>query len=390
MSKRNNFFSLDFSNIEIKEEKYINKINKLFINNNLLILSWMKNIGKLNLVKEYLVKYSLTNKYFYFNKSNDIENKINSHIDLLKLINNYIQLYKIPKIIILQNISKIKWIKETISYLYKMKYKVILLWNDIQIWWIKEIEILSKINTNKENIINSLSYWSLNLIKQIEDKETKEKILNLIVNDIFLNSIFKDLSVKSIELYIFTITFLSKNNYFYSLRELQKKLNEINKISLKTTIDYIDFSIQSKIIKRCYKYDIKNEKEITSKAKYYFNDNWIRNSLSDFKLNKNILIENLIFNTLNYNNFKIYSGLNWKFNFSFYLKKQSKNIFIHISETNNKDELKKEVNKLNKIKLEWKKFLLVESIENLKIKKLIYDNVEIIEIYDFLEKFKQK
>jgi predicted AAA+ superfamily ATPase len=74
-------------------------------------------------------------------------------------------------------------------------------------------------------------------------------------------------------LYIFTITFLSKNNYFYSLRELQKKLNEINKISLKTTIDYIDFSIQSKIIKRCYKYDIKNEKEITSKAKYYFNDN---------------------------------------------------------------------------------------------------------------------
>jgi predicted AAA+ superfamily ATPase len=79
--------------------------------------------------------------------------------------------------------------------------------------------------------------------------------------------------VKSIELYNYTLTFLSKNNFFLSLRDIHKNLDKINKISLKTTIDYIDFSIQSKIIKRCYKYDIKNKKEITSKAKYYFTDN---------------------------------------------------------------------------------------------------------------------
>jgi predicted AAA+ superfamily ATPase len=71
---------------------------------------------------------------------------------------------------------------------------------------------------------------------------------------------------------MFTITFIAKNSILFSLRDLHKQLDYINNISLKTTIDYIDFSIQAKIIKRCYKYDIKNNKEISSKAKYYFND----------------------------------------------------------------------------------------------------------------------
>jgi predicted AAA+ superfamily ATPase len=74
-------------------------------------------------------------------------------------------------------------------------------------------------------------------------------------------------------LYNFTISYIANNNIFLSLRELQKNLDNTNNISLKTTIDYIDFSIQAKILKRVYKYDLKTNKQITSKAKYYFTDN---------------------------------------------------------------------------------------------------------------------
>jgi len=74
-------------------------------------------------------------------------------------------------------------------------------------------------------------------------------------------------------LYNFVISYLAKNNSFTSLRELHKNLNSINKISLKTVIDYIDFSIKAKIIKRVYKIDLKTNKKITTKAKYYFTDN---------------------------------------------------------------------------------------------------------------------
>ncbi len=387
---RSNFFSLNLNNFyEIDKNIIKNTINTLN-NDKLVIVSWMRKIWKVNFIKNLINKTKTNNNYFYFNKADDLENKIKNNLDILNLLNDYVQLYKIPKIIILQNISKIEWIKNFISYLYKNKYKVILLWNDIKISWIKEIEIKNNIYLNEENINNKLLYWNINIINDIEDIRSKKNILKILTNDIFLNSIFKDFSVKSIDLYIFTITFLAKYNSFNSLREIQKELNQINKISLKTVIDYIDFSIQAKIIKKCYKYDLKNSKIINSKIKYYFNDNWIRNSLANFNLKNKILIENLIFNILDFNNYDIYSGLNWKFEFSFYWEKADENIFIHISESKNKDELKKEINKLNKIKINWVKYLLVKDLKKLKIKKIKYDSVIILEINNFLINFKQK
>ena len=387
---RSNFFSLNLNNFyEIDKNIIKNTINTLN-NDKLVIVSWMRKIWKVNFIKNLINKTKTNNNYFYFNKADDLENKIKNNLDILNLLNDYVKLYKIPKIIILQNISKIEWIKNFISYLYKNKYKVILLWNDIKISWIKEIEIKNNIYLNEENINNKLLYWNINIINDIEDIRSKKNILKILTNDIFLNSIFKDFSVKSIDLYIFTITFLAKYNSFNSLREIQKELNQINKISLKTVIDYIDFSIQAKIIKKCYKYDLKNSKIINSKIKYYFNDNWIRNSLANFNLKNKILIENLIFNILDFNNYDIYSGLNWKFEFSFYWEKADENIFIHISESKNKDELKKEINKLNKIKINWVKYLLVKDLKKLKIKKIKYDSVIILEINNFLINFKQK
>jgi predicted AAA+ superfamily ATPase len=103
--------------------------------------------------------------------------------------------------------------------------------------------------------------------------EIKKKFLRLTTSDIFLNDIFLNFSVKSIELYNFTLTYLANNNDFLSLRELHKELDSTNNISIKTVIDYINFSLQTKILKRVYKYDIKTNKPITSKAKYYFTDN---------------------------------------------------------------------------------------------------------------------
>jgi predicted AAA+ superfamily ATPase len=69
------------------------------------------------------------------------------------------------------------------------------------------------------------------------------------------------------------MSYLANNNIFLSLRDLQKNLDNVINISLKTTIDYVDFSLQAKILKRVYKFDIKTNKPITSKAKYYFTDN---------------------------------------------------------------------------------------------------------------------
>lgn len=388
--KRKNFFILDKNSYYNTDNKNIKKVVDILNKDRLIIIKWIKNIWKINFIKEFIEKTKISKNYFYFNKSKDVENNISVSQDLENLLNEYIKLYKIPKIIILQDISKIDWIKNFIWKIYKEKYKIILIWNTIKIWWIKEIEIFANIELNIENLETSLKYWTINEIVNINFDELKEKYLNLITSDIILNNIVINYWIKNLYLYNLTITYLSYYNNFISLRELHKKLDNIQNISLKTVIDYIDFSLQEKIIKKMNIYNLKTNKKIKSKVKYYFSNNWIRNSLSNFELTKDILVENLIYNILEKNDYKIYWGLNWNFEFTFFWKnKETKQkIYIHISNKTNEVELKKEVNKFFKIKDEYIKYILVEDIEKLKLSERKFGSVKILEIDDFLINYK--
>jgi predicted AAA+ superfamily ATPase len=385
--ERPNFFSLNLKEYNKVNQIYIDKTIDILKKDRLVIINWLRNGWKVNFIKEFINTTWSNNNYFYFNKSEDIYNNIKDYKDLENLLNDYIKLYKKPNFIFLQNIDKINNIKNFISKIYKEEYNIILVWNNIKIWWINEIEIVNFPIINNDNIFNIIKYWYLNNMEKIEDIEIKEKYLKLLSKDIFLDEIFKNFWVKNIILYNLTLTYLSENNTFLSLRELQRNINNITNISLKTTMDYIDFSIQVKILKKINIFDFKKNKTITSKVKYYFTDNWIRNSLVNFNLKNDILIENLIFNKLKYNNYSIYWGLNGKFNFTFFGKLDNKEIFIHVSDSVKKVDIKKEVKKLLKIWREWNKILLVEDIKKLWIKKVKYDSVEIVEVEDFLVRF---
>ncbi len=391
---RINFFWLKLTDVKKTDEKNLYRTTEILNKDKLVIVSWLKNSWKMNFIKQLIIRTWSNNSYFYFNKSEDINNTIKTSEDLEKLLFDYTRLYKNPKIVILQNIEDIKWVKDFISNIYSKDFKIVLFWNFIKIWWIKEVEILNEVSLTENNLQEKAELWFFEEINELENINSKKKYIKLLTSDIFLNDIFKEFNIKNIDLYNFVISYLAKNNSFTSLRELHKNLNSINKISLKTVIDYIDFSIKAKIIKRVYKIDLKTNKKITTKAKYYFTDNWIRNKLANFDVNKNILLENLIFSILEYNNYTIYSWLNWKFEFSFYarphpwipspLGEKEAAIYVHISRQTKREEIKKEVKKLLKVWKEWKKYLLVDSIRKLGIKKRKYDSVEIVKVSDFL------
>ena len=393
-------------------KKIVNTLNK----DKIIILSWIRHVGKINIIKELLSRINLINNIFYFNKDLDIENVINNSKDLEKLFIVYMNLYNIPKIIILENTSKIKWIKNFIPKFYNQNKKIIIIWNNLKIKWVKEIEILPENNLEKRKIDRELKYWILNDINYFNDinylnnlkyKNTiymQEKILTLLKNDIFLKDIFINFWIKNIILYNYMLTYLSKLDCFTSLREIQKKLHSYGKISIKTTIDYIDYSIQAKILKRIYICSIKTNKIISSRGKYYFTDLGIRNSLNNFELSKFQLLENFVFNELYSKWYNIYAWKNGNFEFSFVVEKNNtsslfslikikenkfkKNIsrfYIHISREDKKKSIKKEIKKLNKIKDDCKKFLIVGNLEELKFKKYRYEDVRVIGVEGFLK-----
>lgn len=376
------------------DRKYLEKLTHELNQNRMVILSWHHKVWKSALIKEFLLKTKLENKVFLFDKEYLI-NKNTNWKELINTFNESIKYNNTIKIVILNNFNKILDIKYFIQYIHSHQnnFKIILIWNSVQIPWVNEIEYLpikQNYNSIKNNLSEIIQYWSLPNIYFWEWDYIIKNQLNLIVSEMYLNEILINFWVKNIELYQFTMTYLSKIESCLSLRELQKWISEIQQITLKTLIDYINFSIRAKIIKPIYRYDFKKQKIISSRVKYYFTDTGIKNSISKYSLSERELKENYLYQSLAYHDYKIQSGLNGAFDFTFHCSKDNENICIHYSNVTEKVELKKEINKLNKVPVDWKKYLVLDSIEKLWIKKLIYDNVEIVEYQDIFQKLQTK
>ena len=108
-----------------------------------------------------------------------------------------------------------------------------------------------------------------------------------------------------------------------------------------------------------YVYDLKTKKIISSKAKYYFSDIWIRGAWNHFTTQWHDRIENYIYNELYANEYDIYGWKNGTFSFSFFANRDWKSMYIHISQLEGKEDLKKEVRKLAKLS-SGKKYLVIE------------------------------
>lgn len=378
----------------LKYSNYINRVNKLFnikqenvrneyqniivksINSNkITTITWIKNIWKTSTIIDIIQKTKSQEKTIYINKDCDLENVLKSDEDILELIDNN----KTSKYIILSNLNNIKWIKNVITYIIKESdKKLIIIWNDIKIKWANEIEIKVKpFNLEIENI---------NILYNLTNTKNNKILINYIKNDIINKKIYELKLVKNHFLYNLIITFLSKNEEIKSIREIHRYINVIEKISLKTMMDYLNFSEQEKIIQKVNLYDFKKQRIIEWKQIYYFTDTQIRSSFYNFELSENIILKNNIFVLLNYYNYKVYTWKSGIKDIDFIWEKNNKKIIIHISKNKNRTDLQKEINFLEKIENIEKIYLIVNNIEKLKLRKYNYNNIEIISDNNLLKK----
>ncbi|USN59053.1 MAG: hypothetical protein H6767_03020 [Candidatus Peribacteria bacterium] len=242
-----------------------------------------------------------------------------------------------------------------ISKIYSSKkYYLIIISNSIKIPNIPEVELLYHEDTLYDE--DKLFYGNYQIINEIESIDSKKQILHYMYYETITNAILNNFSIKNLESYLQVMVRLSKLQEPVSLRKLHAKLLERGvDISLITMIDYVEYSLQAKLIHRVYPYDIKLQKHIKAKAKYYFYDTGIRNTINCFSTNIQILKENYILSHLHSLGYSISSGINGRFSWTLVIHKDSiknpENILfhIHVSKQNTKKEIKKEINKLNKI-----------------------------------------
>lgn len=363
-------------------KKMAGKLNK----DRIVVITGMRWLHKTSILKEFLEKTKSTN-YLYINDELDLQNTIKDDKDFFNLLKVYENKFWFCNIIVLQNINKIKNIKQLILDLYKTKkYKIIILWNNIHIDTSKELEIYNNILIQNNNLSitdwqNYLTYWNLSEIKFLNNYYFKKLFLENIKNKIVLQDIITNYSIKTIILLYQSISKIAFLNNNLSIREFHRQIkDEWIDIALATFMDYIDFSVNSRLLKRCVVYDLKLDKSINTNVKYYFTDLGIRNTFAWEKIDHNILVENMIYNNLITKYTEIYNWLNGRFEFSFYIK--DNNTCIHITPETNIHEIKKEVNKLNKIDQKWEKVLILSHLDMINYKETI-DWVKIVGLNNY-------
>lgn len=98
-------------------------------------------------------------------------------------------------------------------------------------------------------------------------------------------------TIKNITLFYQVITYIAQIDGYFSLREIHRNLESHGvELSLLTMIDYLNAALNTKLLSRCYLYDLKHKNIITSKIQYFFGDVGVRRAFCTEKVfEENIL-----------------------------------------------------------------------------------------------------
>ena len=156
-------------------------------------------------------------------------------------------------------------------------------------------------------------YGGLPLILSMEAPEDKAEYLTTLFQKVYLSDIVERHNVRSkAELDELVDVLASSTGSYTSLSKLMKTFKSVKNKTLsdKTIKNYIDYLMDSFLISKATRYDIKGKKYIGSSAKYYFEDVGLRNARLGFRqVEENHLMENIIYNELRIRGYHVDVGV---------------------------------------------------------------------------------
>lgn len=195
--------------------------------------------------------------------------------------------------------------------------------------------------------------------------DTKEEI------DIYLDGIFNSIIIKDItsrkpnidisSLKIFIDFIFDNIGNIFSSTKIANTMNSCNKkITVPTIENYLTYLIDSFILYKVSRYDIKGKQYINSGNKYYVSDIGIRNYLlGDKNFDRGYILENLVFLELIRRGNKVFVGKIDDIEVDFIAIKNGEIKYYQVSYTvEDKNTLDRELNSLKKINDNYEKILL--------------------------------
>ncbi|MBN2893378.1 MAG: ATP-binding protein [Bacteroidales bacterium] len=227
------------------------------------------------------------------------------------------------------------------------------------------------------------------LINLKNEEEIKQEYLKNIFNTIVFRDIVARYSIRDVSFLENIIRFVADNiGSILSANNITKylKSQNINKTT-QTIINYLEYIKNSYTIDKVKRYDLHGKKIFESGEKYYFHDLGIRNNIVGFNMTEiHKIIENVVYNHLKFNDFKIFIGKLDNTEIDFIAKKNNEVIYVQVAYLL-KDEktINREFGNLLKIKDNFPKYVI--SMDNFSAPNS-FRGIKHISLLNFLLNFK--
>jgi hypothetical protein len=370
----------------INRPKYFDKI-KPFIGKELIkVLTGQRRVGKSYLmfqIIEYIKQYYDNANIIYINKELSDFDTIENYRDLQGYIKSK-TISDSQNFIFIDEIQLINEFERALKSFFAQGYYDIYItgsnanllsgelatllsgrYIEIQIYPLDYNEFLHfhKLKDSNENFNKFIKFGGLPYLHNIPlTDEVVFDYLQSVYQAIMYKDVIARYNVRNVNFLERLIRFLAGNIASpVSARSIAKFLKTQNiKIATTTVIDYLDFLNNSFVVNKVRRFDIIGKQIFSLGEKFYFTDIGLRNAIigfSPFDLNR--IIENIVYNHLVSNGYKVMIGKLKDFEIDFIAEKLGEYKYFQVALRIDSDETaKREFGNLLKIKDNYPKFVV--------------------------------
>lgn len=378
--------------------EYLNVVTKFIGNKLVKVLIGQRRVGKSYVLRQ-IINHLISDKgvnpqnIFYVNKEYTAFDGINSSVDLEDIFNYYRSMFELNgKIYILldevQNIHNWEKFVNSYSQDFTSEYEIFITGSNSNLlsgelatllsgryvefevfpFSLFEYAAFKNLNINKETFFAYMKTGGMPEMLNFDQDELQRHYIESLRNTIVLRDIVGRQNIKDLALLEDIFKFLSSNignltsisriiNYFKSR---QKKTN------YETVSSYVEFLVNTFMIHKAERYNLRGKQTLGGECKYYLNDLSFKNFiLGYFPADVGNNLENYIFIQLKRMGYKVSAGVFNDIEIDFVAQKPAKTMYIQVCYILNEEKtIQREFGNLLLIKDNYEK--IVVSLDDFK------------------------
>lgn len=229
-----------------------------------------------------------------------------------------------------------------------------------------------------------ITYGGFPYLMNLDKKEEKMDYLDSIYNTVLMKDVISRKKINDPLILESIIKFLFDNiGSSVSTKKISDTLASYGrKNSVHTIEEYLNALLESYILYKVNRYDIKGKQLLKTQEKYYLSDLGLRTYLLGKSYNKDLghILENVIFLELKRRGYKIYIGKNDTNEVDFVVESDDDLMYIQVAlSVRDEETLKRELRSLETINDHYKKYLITLDYDT-----NVYNGIKQISALDFL------